>query len=132
MRSATTPARRFNEGAESISRIQVKADGPWTITIKDLAKARQIEGTRADGVGDDLVIMPVPGRATASLACPGCTSNFIVHAYTRTGRAESIVNEIGSYSGAVVLPNDSFLFSVQVGTSFRNPTAPSWSITVQP
>ena len=98
---------------------EVTASGSWTITVKPITSARKWDGaTKLSGKGDDVVLMDPPTGLfeTATIKHAG-ESNFAVIAYASDG-SDLIVNEIGSYTGQVVLPDATLLFEVTADGSW--------------
>ncbi|MBA3688122.1 MAG: hypothetical protein H0W81_04775 [Chloroflexi bacterium] len=112
-----------NSGQHSVA-FQVTADGPWTIVIKPLSKARSWDSsTPLTGVGDDVVRVAgaLDGLTTVRITHDG-ESNFAVFGYSGSG-TDILVNEIGAYDGEVLLADDTLLLEV---TADGN-----WSVTKQ-
>jgi len=84
----------FEDGSQT-PRIQVQADGPWTMTIRPVTSARHFS-RRIKGKGDDVVIY-TGGPKVANISHTG-SSNFAVWFYGEDGR-DLLVNEIGNYKG---------------------------------
>ena len=102
-----------HDGDNSVA-LKIDADGSWTITIKPVTSARAWNpATTLSGAGDDVVLVKPQssGLVTLDLAYKG-KSNFIVDAYSQDG-SEGIANEIGNFSGQVLLPDGTFLLEVQ-------------------
>ncbi len=119
----------FADG-DQVDGFEINASGPWTITIKDLAKAPELAnaaGTRFDGTGDNVVRFTTGSRQPLKVSCPGCQGNFVVTAYGRT--RDLLVNEIGAYDGSVLVPGSNVVLEVHAGAGFRGP-APSWFLVV--
>ena len=93
--------------------LKVQADGAWTITIKVAQKAPRWSGR---GSGKGAAVLVVDGGAVTGLTTVTIThqgrSNFAVFAYG-DGVYDLLVNEIGSYSGEVVVPSGTVLLDVQ-------------------
>lgn len=86
-----------------LTRLQVNADAAWTMTIGGLDTARQVATAPVEGSGDEVVMIENP-EDVATLTHDG-ESNFAVWAVSGTD-SDLVVNEIGSYSGTVILPDD--------------------------
>lgn len=102
----------YQSGQHSVA-FQVEAAGAWTIVIKPVASARVWDGaTTLTGTGDDVVqIVPASsGLVTLDIASKG-QGNFAVSAFSPSG-SDLLVNEIGKFSGQVLLPDGSFALSV--------------------
>ena len=93
---------------------QVEADGPWTIDIRPIASAFKWDGSQAlAGRGDDVATLEPrsSGLQTVTINHSG-SSNFVVYAYSSGAGASLLVNEIGQYSGEVVLPDGTFFIEI--------------------
>jgi hypothetical protein len=100
-------------GEHSVA-FRIQADGAWTATIKPVSGARSWNPTTAlAGRGDDVIqVAPtVSGLVTATISHKGA-ANFIVEAYNGSS-VDLLVNEIGNFSGQEILPDGTFLLSVQ-------------------
>lgn len=110
--------------------LEVKAQSSWTITLADIRSAPVAPtepGTRYDAAGDGVVQFQ-PGKATrVTIACPGCSGNFAVHAYGRS--TDLLVNEIGAYNGTVLVGGDTLMLSVSAN-AFDGPP-PAWSLVIE-
>jgi hypothetical protein len=92
---------------------EIDADGAWTITVKPVSAATAWDPrSTLKGKGDGVYnVSPASsGLVTLDLTFKG-ESNFIVHAYTLDGY-EGLANEIGPFSGQVLLPDGTFLLEV--------------------
>jgi hypothetical protein len=92
---------------------KIDADGAWTIVVKPVTAARVWDpSTTLKGAGDDVVhVQPASsGLVTLDLVFKG-KHNFIVHAYSPDG-VENLANEIGNFSGQVLLPDGTVLLEV--------------------
>ncbi len=94
------------KGSRPITAASVQADGTWSITVKPLKAAPTVKTPAGAGSGASVVkfknTLSSPRRIT--LTHDGA-SNFIVSPITAGGRkGASLVNEIGAFSGTVVLP----------------------------
>ena len=93
----------------------IDADGAWTITIKPVISAKRWDPmTPLAGTGDNvyLIVPPSSGLVTITLTYKGDDS-FIVHSDTEDA-FEGIANEIGNFSGEVLLANEIGDFSGEV------------------
>lgn len=98
-------------GSHSVA-FEVVADGPWTILIKPVTEAFKWDGTQQlAGSGDDVAIIDpaTSGLKTATLTHQG-DGNFAIFAYGPN--TDLIVNEVGVYSGEVVLGDGTFLLEI--------------------
>lgn len=84
----------LEDGSET-RRIQVQADGSWTITIRPVTSARHFSGS-IKGKGDDVVFYTA-GPKVANIKHSG-SGNFAVWFYGEDGR-DLLVNDIGKYKG---------------------------------
>ena len=88
----------------------IAADGAWTITVKPVTAAPVwVPTTNLQGAGDSVYqLFPASrGLVTLDLTHKG-VSNFIVHAHSVDG-LEVLVNDIGDFSGQVLLPDLTFM-----------------------
>lgn len=115
--SGTTILDR-NDG-ENTARIEVEADGTWTIELAPLSTARQFTD-KAQGTGPDVLIYQGP-TGVATLKNQG-QGNFAVWFFS-TETSDLAANEIGNYSGEAVIPEGPT--AVQIESEGK------WSITVQ-
>jgi hypothetical protein len=92
--------------------LKIQADGAWTVRLERPTDSRRWHGARIAGKGDDVLALdePTSGLVTAKLTHTG-SANFIVDAYTENG-SDNLVNEIGRYTGEVMLPNGTYLITV--------------------
>lgn len=83
--------------------LQIKADGNWTITISTITNvtSRSMYGT-GDKVTGQFVLTNQNNIVTLNNVGD---SNFIVYARFSDGDRELLANEIGTYSGQVILKN---------------------------
>ena len=92
---------------------KVDADGSWTIVVKPVTNARAWDGTSVvKGTGDDVLkVSPPPsGLVTLDLRYRG-SDNFAVQAFSDSG-VDLLANEIGNFSGQVLLPAGTVLIAV--------------------
>ena len=102
---------------------EIDADGPWTITVKPVSAAQAWNpATTLKGTGDSVYrIAPASsGLVTLDITAKG-EDNFIVDSYSADG-TENLANEIGNFSGQVLLPDGSFLLTVSANGS-------TWTMT---
>jgi hypothetical protein len=92
---------------------EVDADGPWTMDVKPVAEAQvwDLSGT-LDETGDSVVrlVPPSAGLNSLELTYDG-EDNFIVESYSGLGW-DVLANEIGEFTGEVLLPDGTFLLEV--------------------
>jgi hypothetical protein len=93
-----TVTRLYNfQGTTGSVNFKITADGPWTLTFKDLSTARTF-ATTTSGKGDD-VVEYTGAVGIATFANHG-SSNFIVEEHDPSGGQGNIdVNEIGNWTG---------------------------------
>jgi hypothetical protein len=103
----------FDDSAHSVA-FKVDADGRWRILVRHVTKARAWNPSKTlAGDGPDVVRLTQAseGFTTLDIRHRG-SSNFVVYAYSVDGR-ELLVNEIGSYSGEVLLPAGTLIITVE-------------------
>jgi hypothetical protein len=108
----------ISDGEHSVA-FKVESSGSWTITVKPVLDARKWGVTGSiTGKGDDVLLLdPQPsGLTTAKIVYKG-EHNFAVIAYAASG-SDLLVNEIGSYSGEVQVPDATLLLEVQASGSW--------------
>jgi hypothetical protein len=98
--------------------LQVTASGPWSITLESIRSLPSFTGSTASGKGDAVLIYGGPAGA-ATIHSSG-SGNFVVWEYGNDSNL--LVNEIGAYSGTVVMSAGPALIAVES-------TGP-WSIAV--
>jgi hypothetical protein len=105
----------FDAGIDQHSvAFKVEATGSWTIVIKSVADARDWNGSgTVKGSGDDVVqISPASsGLVTLDLSFKG-KDDFALTSFSIDG-GDLLANEIGNFTGQVLLPDGSFLLSVR-------------------
>jgi hypothetical protein len=93
--------------------LKVETSGSWKIVVRTLDKAPRWPAAAGSGKGDAVVL--VDQGASGDLATVKIThkgqGNFIVYAYG--DREDLLVNEIGSYSGEVLLPGGTVAISIE-------------------
>jgi len=99
----------LNFGEPVASALTVKAGGAWTVTVAPLSSAPvwNLSGTLT-GRGDSVVGTPGgrSGLNQVTIRHQG-RSNFVIWARDAEGRpVDLMVNEIGPYTGTVLLPNN--------------------------
>lgn len=100
----------FDENSVS-TRLEIKADGAWTIAIRSTAAAPRIAGKAASGHGD--AVLNWSGSASTAYLTHNGSSNFIVEAYGSNGAWDLIANEIGAYRGTVRWPAGPRVISIR-------------------
>jgi hypothetical protein len=104
----------FDESAGShTDAFKIEADGAWTIVIKPVTEAFRWDGADAlTGTGDDVAILEPPSDGLQSTTVTHSGSgNFAIWAYSASG-TDLLVNDIGSFSGEVLLADGTFLFEI--------------------
>jgi hypothetical protein len=99
---------------DTTTRLQVTAQGAWTLTVGGLDMARQVDpANTATGSGDDVVLYKIaPSTVTATHRG---TSNFAVWVMSdKLSSPDLAVNETGSYDGTVMFPSPGEAALVQV------------------
>ena len=97
-----------------VTRLKVNSSGRWTIVLKPISAVRQWDGSAAiSGKGDQVVMLSGGSSGTTTIKNKG-HDNFSVIAYGPDGEyLDLLVNEIGSYNGEVLLPdNDPIVLSI--------------------
>ena len=89
----------FDPTAGRIRYLEVTASGPWTINVLPPSHAH----TEWGGSGDDVVAVTSSSSSRPIALTHNGSSNFIVWSYSATRLLDLEVNEIGSYSGTVLL-----------------------------
>lgn len=85
--------------------VKVKADGAWTLKFDSITRAPLWKFLKVTNTGTKVLRLKSPTRGVRTMrAVHSGESNFIVYAYTSSRWPELLVNEIGDYSGKVVLP----------------------------
>jgi hypothetical protein len=96
-----------------IGALQIQADGHWTIDIRDIRTAAGWSPSApTKGRGDQVLLLKSPLSDLASFKITHIgESNFIVTAWGDTN--EGLVNEIGKYTGSVLVPASTVLLEIQ-------------------
>lgn len=104
------------EGSKTAA-FRIEADGAWTMTLRPLSSARQWSGANTSGKGDDVLLLgtPTSGLETLTATHKG-QANFVVTAYGDT--RDLLVNEIGRYSGEVLLPDGTLVLVLEADGSW--------------
>jgi hypothetical protein len=92
--------------AAGVNRLKMTSSGSWTVEVRPIETARAWDGvSRLTGKGDTVVLLS--GAASGITTIKNSShSNFAVIAYSTEGDyLDLLVNEIGSYSGEVLLPD---------------------------
>ncbi len=111
----------FNlSSSEQITAFEISADGPWTVTLRDVLTVREVpQGATTTGQGDDVLVYL--GDATVADIAHTGDSNFAVWSYGRGN--DLLVNEIGSYTGQVRWPGGTALIQISANGA--------WTIALQ-
>ena len=94
--------RVFVDDLVAAGQTEITSNGPWTIEVLALSTARNTGGV-ITGQGDDVVH---GHTALVARVTHDGVSNFIVRTYPESGNGFNLpINEIGHYSGTVLLEN---------------------------
>lgn len=93
---AYSGTRLLDADGGNTTQLQIKASGPWTVTLSDIRSAPELTSAGQTGNGDSVLIYR--GIQAAATITSNGTGNFIVQEY---GSGMSVVNEIGHYQGTV-------------------------------
>jgi hypothetical protein len=107
------------DGQHSVA-FKVEANGPWSITVKPVTKARVWNPARvAEGSGDMVLrlVPPTSGFQTARFVHRG-GSNFAVWAWA-PDTVDLLVNEIGRYRGENLFPDGTVLVEIIASGGWR-------------
>ena len=99
--------------SDDLSALKITADGTWKVVVKALEKAPRFDGS-ATGRGDAVLLVPagvLRDLATAKVSHVG-TRNFVIRGYG-SGAFDLLVNEIGKYSGEIVIADDTTVLEVR-------------------
>jgi hypothetical protein len=104
-----TRPMQFDE--ESVSSLEITADGSWTYLVQPLNEAEDV-ACEFSGQGDDVVIVRdfTDSAGPATLVNTG-DSNFAIWVWGETGR-DLIVNDVGPYEGTVVVDSGLFIWDI--------------------
>ncbi|MHB8194213.1 MAG: hypothetical protein ACYDGL_13175 [Bellilinea sp.] len=97
---------------ENTAMLEIKADGPWTVTVTPLGEAdlrKAISPGTFVGSGDDVIFLS--GDPTIGSFINQGESNFVV--WSIGDSIDLIVNEIAPYSGTAIIPNGTFILIVK-------------------
>jgi hypothetical protein len=104
----------FDLNSNSVA-FSVESSGKWTGVIKSVDKARRWSSVVVtSGSGDDVLLLenPTIGLKTIQIMNAG-RGNFAVWSYTADGSADLLVNEIGNYSGEVLVADQTVLLAIE-------------------
>jgi hypothetical protein len=79
--------------------VEISADGSWVIEVLPVSLA----STQLSGIGDNFIRVIPKGFNRPLTVTHNGSSNFIVWSYSASDRLDLEVNEIGPYSGTVLL-----------------------------
>jgi hypothetical protein len=110
--------------SDSIWGLEVTASGlSWTIAVSPLTTATSWASGTFNGSGSNVVAVPAPSAPTSVTFTHSGSSNFAVWAVDGSGKQiDLLVNEIGPYSGTVLMPLATRYLSVDAANA-------SWSAT---
>jgi hypothetical protein len=93
--------------ASGVSLLKITSNGSWSVDLRPITSAPKWNGSSAiTGKGDSVILLRGGSFGTTTIKNRG-TSNFAVIAYSAYGDyLDLLVNEIGSYSGEVLLPTE--------------------------
>lgn len=100
--SGTALLDEFDWGNKT-TRLEITAEGPWTVTVKSTKVLPAYGAGRAVAGKGDTVFRYTGGNSTRHLSHSGA-SNFAVWSYGNSGMDDLLVNRIGRYSGRVTYP----------------------------
>ena len=91
--------------APNVDRFEISSSGTWTVEVNPITTARSWPAAEPiDGKGDAVLMLSGGESGITTIKNKG-SGNFSVVAYSPDGEyLDLIVNEIGSYSGEVMLP----------------------------
>ena len=99
--------RGYSFGIEDPKQLGITADGAWKVRIAPATSAPAFTGT-ASGKGP--AVLRYDGQATRIAATHDGESNFIITSYqSNATMGDLVVNEIGVYSGVVVLRKNPYI-----------------------
>ncbi|MEO6578682.1 MAG: zinc ribbon domain-containing protein [Candidatus Limnocylindria bacterium] len=104
----------FDESAGAhTDAFDIESGGAWTIVIKPVTEAFSWNGKETlAGSGDDVAILdPASSGLKSTTLTHGGDSNFAIWGYS-SSNTDLLVNEIGNYSGEVLLADGTFLFEI--------------------
>ena len=109
--------------SEQTTRFEVKASGPWEITVLELTEIRieNIPGIFT-GSGDDVIYLHGSNPDKLIIDASNAKSNFVIWSYGSS--RDLLVNEIAPYTGTVLLENEAFILVIKEGGGV-------WSLEVE-
>jgi hypothetical protein len=115
---AGTVPLNLTTDADDLRALKIIADGTWKVVIKVIQKATRFNGS-VSGKGDSVLIIPegtLPDLATAKVTHKG-DSNFVVKSYSDSD-VDLLVNEIGKYSGEILIADDTVILEIEANGSW--------------
>lgn len=106
--------------ADGVEWLEITASGPWTIQVRPFCEMRILTGDLIAGTGDDVVRV---NRSGAAALTHDGSSNFVVRSYDETDWLDTEVNEIGTYTGIVLIDFGTDILEVEADGN--------WSVTFQ-
>ena len=94
---------------EGVEEFEISADGSWDFTLKSVSSgAKKVSGTSVSGKGDEVINATSVCEYNKIEVSHNGSSNFSVWGIAPKGifSQDLLINEIGSYSGVVRLPED--------------------------
>jgi hypothetical protein len=96
--------------------LQVQSSGDWTVSAVDLTTQAPWDPASgpATGTGDDVIYVQ-PGAVTGLFAATFTHDgqrNFVVKAYATDGQPHLLINDIGAYTGQVLLPSGTLVITI--------------------
>lgn len=105
----------LNMGDEKTAILQIGAGGPWTVEVYPFVD-RYLHFLDTPGVyeatGDDVFFFAL-NNAKAEIKSSNEIDNFVVWAWIIGSDKDLLVNEIGPYSGTVLIPPGTFMLEVK-------------------
>jgi hypothetical protein len=98
----------FGYSSAKAKSFEVQADGPWTLTIREMNKASAFKSS-----GSGFAVMKYSSSTKRFRIRHSGDSNFIVKEYCTNGRDELVINEIGNYSGKKQIYGGSCIIEIQ-------------------
>lgn len=98
----------FGYSSAKAKSFEIQADGPWTLTIREMNKASAFKSS-----GSGFAVMKYSSKTQRFRIRHSGDSNFIVKEYCTNGYDDLVVNEIGTYSGKKQLAGGSCIIEIQ-------------------
>lgn len=114
-----TGTRLIDEIGTDAALIEITADGAWDITVSSVALANVGQITNW-GTGDEVLLFRDSDSVSVKIGeftCNGCESNVVMLSYSDSGR-DLLINDIGAYSGQVVVPAGTFLITIEADSQW--------------